>query len=109
MGRCQWYGDKGGKGKCALLDVENNAGIALASTAGNASPQANSNAEDKSAAGRSPFSAPVVAAASIAAGFAIIAGAACFVRRHRAQKKRELTLASNAEQPPPEVDAIELA
>jgi len=107
--KCQWYGEKGGRGRCALADVENSAGIAMASTARDESPQVNSNKEDEVEPGSFLSSAPVITAACITAGLAIIAGAACFVRHHREQKKRELRLASNAEKPPLEVNDVELA
>merc|ERR1712048_36913 len=95
--RCQWYGEKGGKGKCALPKGEQVAEI-LTAAATEASPQVESNSEDETSAGQVPFSVPVGALVSMAAGLLVTAGAGmvCLVRRRRA-RKRELNLASNAD------------
>merc|ERR1712146_251821 len=98
--RCQWYGEKSGKGKCALPEGENGAAIFMAA-ATEASPQVESKSKDRASADQLAFSVPVVALVSAAVGLLVIAGAGtvCLVRRRRVQKRSEVNLASNADQP----------
>merc|ERR1712232_710966 len=107
--RCQWYGEKGSKGKCALPKGEH--GTEIFTAAGTEAPlQVESNSEDETSAGQSPFSVLVMAFVSMAAGLLVIAGAGvvCLVRRRRAQK-RDLNLASNVDQPSVEGNEVKLA
>merc|ERR1712232_199815 len=93
--RCQWYGEAGGKGKCALPKG------AVFMTAATEASQVESNSEDEDSADQFSFSVPFIALVSVAVGLLVVAGAgmACLVRRHRAQRRSELNLASNADQP----------
>merc|ERR1712125_127544 len=104
--RCQWYRSENGKGKCALPrrpkdDKKEDGCYARFGTNEAACETAGERCQwygDKGGKGKCALS-DVESITGIA-----IAGAACFVRHHRGQKKRELRLASNAEQPPLEVN-----